>query len=110
MKRLENHAPVDRLHGMKGDPILYVRHGCSWCREALAFFSSHGVPLEVLNVDDDYRHLKQMIEVSGQSKTPTFECGEFVVSDFSIDEFLDELQEVPDLQSELGITDDSHIA
>lgn len=94
---------------MKGDPILYVRHGCPWCSEALAFFSSHGVSLEIRNVDDDYRHLKQMIEVSGQSLTPTFEWGEFVVADFSVDEFLDELQEVPDLQSELGITDDSHI-
>jgi glutaredoxin len=42
---------------MKGDPILYVLHGCPWCEEALAFFSSHGVSLDIRNVDDDYRHL-----------------------------------------------------
>jgi hypothetical protein len=51
-----------------------------------------------------------MIEVSGQSLTATVEWGEFVVADFGVDEFLDELQEVPDVQSALGITDDSHIA
>lgn len=95
---------------MKGDPILYVRRGCPWCNEALAFFSSHGVSLEVRDVDRDYSQLKRMIEVSGQSLTPTFERGDFVVADFSVDEFLDELAERPDVQNELGIFDDSHIA
>lgn len=94
---------------MKGDPILYVRRGCSWCREALAFFSSHGVSLEVLDVDRDRGVLKQMIEVSGQSKTPTFEWGEFIVADFSVDELLDELHERPDIQMRLGIADEEHI-
>lgn len=98
------------LARMKGGPILYVRRGCPWCREALAFFSSHGVPIEVRDVDRDYAMLRQMIEVSGQSMTPTFEYGEFIVSDFSVDEFLDELQERPDIQMRLGIADDSHIA
>jgi glutaredoxin 3 len=95
---------------MKGDPILYVRRGCAWCREALAFFSSHAVPLEIRDVDRDYAHLKRMVEVSGQSSTPTFEWGDFIVSDFSVEEFLDELRERPDVQMRLGIADDSHIA
>ena len=95
---------------MRGDPILYVRRGCPWCREALAFFSSHGVSLEIRDVDRDYNHLRRLVEVSGQSQTPTFEFDDFVVSDFSVDEFLDELHERPDVQAYLGITDDSHIA
>lgn len=99
-----------KLAAMKGGPILYVRRGCSWCREALAFFSSHGVPIEIHDVDRDYAMLKDLIEVSGQTQTPTFEYGDFIVSDFSVDEFLDELQERPDIQMRLGITDDSHIA
>ena len=95
---------------MKGDPILYVRRGCPWCREALTFFSSHAVPLEIRDVDRDYGYLKRMIEVSGQPRTPTFEMGDFIVSDFSIEEFLDELHERPDIQARIGIADDSHVA
>lgn len=95
---------------MRGDPILYVRRGCHWCREALAFFSAHGVSLEVRDVDRDYGHLKRLIEASGQSSTPTFEYGDFIVSDFSVDELIDELHERPDIQFRLGITDDTPIA
>lgn len=95
---------------MRGDPILYVRRGCPWCREALAFFSSHGSSLEIRDVDQDHNHLQSLVEVSGQTQTPTFEYGDFIVSDFSVDEFLDELHERPDVQAALGITDDSHIA
>jgi glutaredoxin 3 len=95
---------------MKGDPILYVRRGCPWCREALAFFSSQGVSLEIRHVDRDYGHMKALTEASSQSGTPTFEFGEFIVTDFSVDEFLDELHERPDIQARLGITDDSPIA
>ena len=69
-----------------------------WCREALAFFSSHGVSLDVRDVDRSFSDLKRMIEVSGQSKTPTFEWGEFIVSDFSVDELLDELRRIRSLQ------------
>jgi len=94
---------------VKGDPIIYVRRGCPWCREALGFFSSHGVSVEVRDVDRDYGDLKRMIEVSGQAKTPTFEWGEFIVSDFSVDELLDELHERPDIQMQLGIADEEHI-
>jgi glutaredoxin len=98
------------LEGMRGDPILYVRRGCHWCREALGFFAAQGVSLEIRHVDRDYGHLKRLVEVSGQSSTPTFEFGDFIVADFSVDEFLDELHERPDIQARLGITDDSPIA
>ncbi len=76
----------------------------------MAFFSSHGVSLEIRDVDRDFNHLQRMVEVSGQSLTPTFEFDDFIVSDFSVEEFLDELHERPDVQAHLGITDDSHIA
>lgn len=89
---------------------MYVRRGCHWCREALAFFSSHGVSLEICDVDRDHGHLRRLMEVSGQTETPTFEYGEFIVTDFSIEELLDELRERPDIQLRLGIADDSHIA
>jgi len=61
-------------------------------------------------VDRDYNHLQNMVEASGQSSTPTFEFEDFIVADFSIEEFLDELRERPDMQARLGIADDSHVA
>ncbi len=88
---------------MRAVPKLYIRRGCPWCREARAFFVSHGVELELVDVDRNHGNLARMIEISGQSKTPTFEFEDFIVADFSVDELLDQLRERPDIQSRLGI-------
>lgn len=87
-------------------PILYVKSGCPWCREALSFFSQHGVEVSVRDVNRNKRDLQRMIEVSGQSSTPTFEFNDFVVADFSVEEFLDELEQVPEVKRELGFGDE----
>lgn len=47
-----------------------------------------------------------MVEVSGQTLTPTFEYDEFVVADFSVEEFLDQLEQVPEIKKELGFGDE----
>jgi hypothetical protein len=60
----------------------------------------------VRDVSASEANLHRMIEVSGQSLTPTFEYGEFVVADFSMNEFMDELEQVPDLRRELGLGDE----
>jgi len=48
-----------------------------------------------------------MVEISGQTLTPTFEYGEFIVADFSVDEFVQELEEFPEVMRELGIDEDA---
>jgi glutaredoxin len=88
---------------MNAAPILYVRRGCPWCRQAAAFFSTHGVTVEVRDVSKRYADLKRLIEVSGDSSVPTFVYGDFVISDFSVDELLDELAERPDIRMRLGL-------
>lgn len=90
---------------MRNKPILYIKRGCPWCREASAFFSQHGIELDIRDVNASQQNMQRMIEVSGQSLTPTFEWGEFVVADFSVDEFMDELDQHPDLKKELGLGD-----
>jgi len=90
---------------MNAVPILYIRRGCPWCREAAAFFSTHGVEVEIRDVAKSYSHLKRLIEASDQSNVPTFVYGDFVVSDFSVDELLDELAERPDIRLRLGLGD-----
>lgn len=86
-------------------PILYIKPGCPWCREAVSFFSQHGVGVEIKDVTKSRPSMQRMIEISGQSLTPTFEYGEFVVADFSVDEFLDELEQVPEVKVRLGFGD-----
>ena len=91
---------------MAAKPILYIKRGCPWCREALSFFSQHGVELQVLDVLADRSAMQRMIEISSQSLTPTFEFGDFVVADFSVDEFINELDQVPDTKAQLGFGDE----
>ena len=90
---------------MKPKPILYIKPGCPWCREAVSYFSQHGLELDIRDVNQSQQNMQRMVEVSGQSLTPTFEWDDFVVADFSVDEFLEELEQHPDLKRELGFGD-----
>jgi glutaredoxin len=87
-------------------PILYIKSGCPWCREALSFFNSQGVDLDVRDVNENAKDMDAMVAVSGQTKTPTFEYDEFMVADFDVNEFLAELDEFPEIRQKLGISDD----
>lgn len=91
---------------MRDIPILYIKRGCPWCREATAFFSQHGIEVDVRDVNLSQQNMQRMVEVSGQSLTPTFEWGEFVVADFSVDEFHDALDHQPEIKRALGLGDD----
>ncbi len=91
---------------MKDRGILYIKPGCPWCREAENFFSQHGIDIEVRDVTSNHGAMNRMVSISGQTLTPTFEFGEFVVADFSINEFLEELEQFPEVRLELGIGDD----
>ena len=84
-------------------PVLFIKRGCPWCREALAFFSQHGIELDVRDVNRSRQNLHRLIEVSGQAQTPTLEYGEFVVADFSVAELHDALEQVPEVKLELGL-------
>ena len=47
-----------------------------------------------------------MLEISGQTKTPTFELGEFIVADFDVQEFIDAVESVPEIKQKLGFGDE----
>lgn len=87
-------------------PIIYIKPGCPWCREAMTFFSSHGVPVEVRDVTASKQNMQRMLEISGQSSAPTFEYGEFIVADFSVQEFIDAIEQVPEMKQQLGFGDE----
>ena len=89
-------------------PILYVKTGCPWCREALSFFNSQGIDLDLRDVDVHAKDMDAMVSISGQTNAPTFEYGDFIVADFSVDEFLAELNEFPEVRHNLGISDNEN--
>lgn len=86
-------------------PILYIKRGCPWCREALSYFQQHAIELDVRDVNLSAQNMQRMVEVSGQTLTPTFEYDDFIVADFSVDEFIDEVAEQPEVRRKLGIAD-----
>ena len=89
---------------MKPTPILYIKSGCPWCREALTFFSEQGIEVDIQDVNESASAYQRMIAVSDQTKTPTFEFDDFVVADFDVAEFLEELDQRPDIKEALGLT------
>jgi glutaredoxin 3 len=84
-------------------PKLYVKAGCPWCIDALAYFKSKSMDLEIIDVRTDPTKMPELIEISGQSKTPTLQNGEFVVADFDIEEFEEAMSKNPEEAKKLGL-------
>jgi glutaredoxin len=72
--------------------IVYVKHHCPWCREALVYLDQHGFNYEVRDVLADPEAMERMREISRQSLTPTMEVDGQVLADFDtgqLSEFLE---------------------
>ena len=86
------------------NPILYVKQGCPWCIDALAYFKQHKVDLEIIDVRNDPVRLKELEQISGQTMTPTLKHGDFLVKDFDLDEFKQALDQNPQAAKDLGLS------
>ena len=84
-------------------PILYVKPGCPWCTEALEFFATQGVQLDVRDVVADMHQMRQLVALTSQSKCPSLRYGDFIVADFSVDEFKAKARKYPQVCKELGL-------
>ena len=84
-------------------PKLYVKEGCPWCIDALAYFKTKSMELEIIDVRNDPSRIPELIEISGQSKTPTLQNGDFIVADFDIDEFEEAMSKNPEEAKRLGL-------
>jgi len=84
-------------------PILYIKNGCPWCDEALSYFRANNIRLETREVRSNKVFMDQMVQLSGQTKTPTFVLGDFIVADFDIGEFQAALQQAPAIQAQLEL-------
>lgn len=84
-------------------PTLYVKQGCPWCVDAVAYFNAKGIDLKIIDVRAEPKRMNELLEVSGQSMTPTFKAGDFVVSDFDIEEFEVALKKNPEAKINLKL-------
>lgn len=73
-------------------PILYIKTGCSWCREVSAFLSDHGIGHREVNVSEDPLALAAMERVSKQTKAPVLDWHGKVLADFGVEELKPFLQ------------------
>lgn len=85
------------------DPILYVKQGCPWCIDALAYFKQKNVELEIIDVRSDPVRLRELEQISGQTMTPTLKHGDFLVKDFDLDELEQALAQNPQAAKKLGL-------
>ena len=69
-------------------PILYVKTGCPWCEEVLEYFQAHKLPFEKITVSGNPDAMREMVNLSGQSKAPTMDWDGEVLADFGVDELI----------------------
>ena len=84
-------------------PILYIKSQCPWCKDALAFFKSHNIALDIRDVLEDSNDMSDMKTISGQNLTPTFVWDNCIIADFSVDEFKLAIESHPEKKAQLGI-------
>ena len=93
---------LDKTKKMK-KPILFVKAGCPWCIDAMAYFESKQVKLDIIDLRVDPQRMDELVGISGQTKTPTLKLGDFVVADFDLEEFEAALAKNPEAKRELGL-------
>lgn len=77
-----------RVAIMNVTPILYVKTGCPWCEEVLAFLDRHCLPYEKCVVTGDAAAMQRMVALSGQTKAPTMDWAGEVLADFGVNELV----------------------
>lgn len=73
-------------------PILYVKAGCPWCDDAVAFLDANGVGYRLKEVNSDAAAFDEMRRKSGQTKAPTLDWHGKILADFGTDELVPFLQ------------------
>jgi glutaredoxin 3 len=63
-------------------PKLYLKTGCPWCEEAIAYLDRKKIAYEKIIVSNNPAMMKEMVEISGQSKAPTLDWDGEILADF----------------------------
>jgi len=65
---------------------LFIKPGCPWCVEAIAWLDHRGVAYQTLDVTRDAEARAEMLRLTGQSKAPSIEVDGELLADFGAEE------------------------
>lgn len=72
---------------MSHHPKLYIKEGCPWCAEAMEWLDQHQFKYSLIEVRNDPVAFDKLVEISGQTKTPTLQMPDGrVLADFGVEE------------------------
>jgi glutaredoxin len=74
-------------------PVLYIKPGCPWCDDVVAFLAKKKIAVKVMVVSGNRGAMQEMIDLSGQSKAPTMDWHGEVLADFGVEELVPFLKE-----------------
>ncbi len=69
-------------------PVLYVKPGCPWCDDVVEFLECRRIGVETVVVSGNPEAMREMVELSGQTKAPTMDWHGEVLADFGVDELV----------------------
>ena len=69
-------------------PVLYIKPGCPWCDDVIAYLAKKKIPVKVMVVSGNREAMQEMIDLSGQSKAPTMDWHGEVLADFGVEELV----------------------
>ncbi|MDP9005076.1 MAG: glutathione S-transferase N-terminal domain-containing protein [Verrucomicrobiota bacterium] len=67
-------------------PLLYVKKGCPWCKEATDYLDQRKIDYTKIDVRDDATQMQKLKDISGQAKTPTLDWDGAVLANFGVEE------------------------
>lgn len=69
-------------------PILYIKPGCPWCNEVVDYLNRKNIAVQTIVVSGNREAMREMVDLSGQSKAPTMDWHGHVLADFGVDELV----------------------
>lgn len=69
-------------------PILYIKPGCPWCEEVVDWLAHRQIDVHTVVVSGNPEAMREMMDLSGQSKAPTMDWHGEVLADFGVDELI----------------------
>lgn len=69
-------------------PVLYIKPGCPWCDEVVDHLKRKNIEVKTVIVSSNPAAMKEMVDLSGQTKAPTMDWQGDVLADFGVDELI----------------------
>ncbi len=73
--------------------IVYIKPGCPWCDDVVAFMRQKNIEYDTVVVSGNRAAMQEMIDLSGQTKAPTMNWEGDVLADFGVEELIPFLKE-----------------